>query len=102
MTWSAQIAASGDNDETSPWSDPVSVDCDPETAPGPTNIITEPSGSSSISLRWVPVTGFAVNRYAVTLWDRDTEGAFIEQHAAAGNTITIANLKRGHRYSVWV
>jgi hypothetical protein len=48
------------------------------------------------------VTGYSVNRYAAIIWDKDTPGAFIDQRATTGTSITISGLKKGHRYGCWV
>lgn len=72
-----------------------------KTAPGPPNIVVLPSGDG-LQVTWGPVTTHNVNRYAVIIWDRDTEGSFIDMKAEAGTSISIGGLNQGHRYSVWV
>lgn len=103
QTWEYQVRTKGDNDDRSDWSGSVFCTAHPQTAPGPnsTTITTAPSGSG-LQVNWQPVSGYDVNRYGVIIWDRDTEGAFIETYAATCCGLSIDSLKAGHRYSIWV
>lgn len=101
QTWEFQVRTRGDGDP-SDWSTLVSATASLSTSPGPTNIKSYPSGSDSIEISWDPVTGYDVNRYSVIVWDRDTEGAFINMQAASGTSYTATGLISGHRYGTWV
>lgn len=101
QTWEYQVRTKGDNDVTSSWTGSVFCDAHPKTAPAPDEITSAPSGDG-IQMNWEPVTGYDVNRYAVIVWDRDTEGAFINTIAAPCCGLFIGGLKSGHRYSTWV
>lgn len=103
MTWEYQVRTVGNKDDRSPWSDTVTVTAYPETAPGPINIIVQPSGDDAIQFCWVPVEGYPVDRYATIVWDLDTEGALTDTRAyPAGAGARVDSLKPGHRYGCWV
>ncbi|GIJ91768.1 hypothetical protein Asppvi_010741 [Aspergillus pseudoviridinutans] len=102
QTWEFQVRTRGDNGDVSGWSEITKATTHLQTSPGPPNIVAVPSGADGIQLSWGPVTGYSVNRYGVIVWDRDTEGAFIEIHAASGTSLFVGGLKPGHRYATWV
>jgi lysophospholipase L1-like esterase len=101
QTWEYQVRTKGDNDVRSDWSDFSSATAKVSTAPGPSNIIVQPQGNDLL-VRWDAVTGYYVNRYGVLVWDRDTEGAFLETFATRDTSYVVKGLKPGHRYGVWV
>ena len=101
QTWEFQVRTRGDNDDHSDWSSLVSAKANVKTAPGPSNVVAVPSGDG-IQVTWDAVTGYDVNRYGVLVWDRDTEGSFIENRGALGTSLQIGGLVQGHTYSVWV
>jgi lysophospholipase L1-like esterase len=102
QTWEFQVRTRGDNDAVSDWSDLTTATAHLQTSPGPPNIVAVPSGGDGIQISWGAVTGYSVNRYGVIVWDMDTEGAFIETHAATGTSFSVGGLKPGHRYGTWV
>jgi lysophospholipase L1-like esterase len=101
QTWEFQVCTRGDNDVRSDWGSIASTTAHPKTAPGPPNIVVVPSGDG-IQFTWGAVTGYSINRYAVIVWDQDTDGAFISTYGAAGTSFFIGGLVAGHRYSTWV
>ncbi|KAI1818407.1 hypothetical protein GGS20DRAFT_528484 [Poronia punctata] len=102
QTWQFQVRTVGDGNTRSAWSGLTSVTAHPKTAPGPKNIRVLPGGGGSVQFSWSPVSGYAVERYAVIVWDLDTEGAFIDMRAVSGTSATIGGLEPGHRYGTWV
>ncbi|KAH8168307.1 fibronectin type III domain-containing protein [Sarocladium implicatum] len=102
QVWEAQVAARGDRNELSGWSNILSATCNPKTSPGPNAIIVQPSGNDAISFSWAAVTGYTVDRYAAIIWDKDEPGAFISQYSTRGTSITIGGLIKGHKYGCWV
>ncbi|KAJ2897714.1 hypothetical protein MKZ38_004491 [Zalerion maritima] len=101
QTWEFQVRTKGDNDDRSAWSASAFCTAHPKTAPGPDDITTAPSGDG-IQLNWSPVTGYDVNRYAVIVWDQNTDGSFIQMYAASCCGFWVGGLEPGHRYGVWV
>jgi hypothetical protein len=96
MTWEYQVRTFGNNDGRSQWSNTVTVTAHPETAPGPINIIVQPSGHDTVQFSWVPVEGYTVDRYATIVWDLDTEGASTDIRAyPAGAGARVDGLKPG-------
>ncbi|GFF92627.1 exochitinase 1 [Aspergillus udagawae] len=101
QTWEYQVRTKGDNDVRSDWSEFSSATAAVATAPGPSNIIVQPQGND-VHVRWDAVTGYYVNRYAVLVWDKDTEGAFVVTYPTVDTSFVIKDLKPGHRYGIWV
>lgn len=102
QTWEFQVRTRGDNDDRSEWSAITSATVDVKTAAGPPNIVVVPSGEDGLQITWGAVTGHDVNRYSVIIWDRDTEGAFVEVRGVLDTSLLIEGLVQNHRYSVWV
>lgn len=102
QTWEFQVATIGDHGALSDFTGITSAACDPDTAAGPSNIITQPSGSNAISFTWDAVSGYSINRYEVIVWDEDTEGAFINGFSTTGTSYTVSGLLAGHHYGCWV
>ena len=99
--WEYQVRTKGDNDNRSSWTSSVFCKSKPKTAPGPKKIKSAPSGNG-IQMNWEAVKGYDVNRYAVIVWDKDTEGAFTDTRAASCCGLFIDGLTPGHRYGTWV
>lgn len=102
QTWDVQVATLGDDDALSGWSSIASATAHPKTAPGPPNIITQPTLlRNGIKVPWSP-SNVAVNRYVVIFWDLDTPDAWITMYATTDTQYSEYNLLYGHRYGVWV
>ncbi|KAL4732971.1 hypothetical protein BDV11DRAFT_214583 [Aspergillus similis] len=101
QTWEFQVRTRGDNDDISSWSELSTAKTDLQTSQGPPNIVVVPSGDG-IRISWGPITGYSVNRYGVIIWDKDTEGAFIDTRGVSGTSLFIGGLISGHRYGTWV
>ncbi|RHZ67377.1 uncharacterized protein CDV56_109579 [Aspergillus thermomutatus] len=101
QTWEYQVRTKGDNNIRSEWSAFSSATADVDTAPGPSNIIVEPQGNN-VLVRWDAVTGYYVNRYGVLVWDKDTEGAFLQVYPVKGTSLGVTGLNSSHRYGIWV
>lgn len=91
----AQGGAKGD------WSGIIRATADRTTSPPPKDIRTS-SGGTSLTVSWGAVDGGPVDRFGVIIWDRDTQGAFIDTRGSLKSPLTIDGLKSGHRYDVWV
>ncbi|KAL3490225.1 fibronectin type III domain protein [Aspergillus germanicus] len=101
QTWEFQVRTKGNGDDRSDWSGLSSVTANVKTAPGPSNIIVEPQGTS-VLVRWDEYTDNFVNRYGVYVWDKDTAGAWLSIYPAEGTSLLVTGLKAGARHSIWV
>jgi hypothetical protein len=90
LEWEYQVQTIGNSDDVSDWTSSVFVTAAIETAPGPSNIKTAPSGDG-IQFNWNTVSG-----YDTIVWDQDTDGAFIQEDAASGTEAFIGGLISGH------
>jgi lysophospholipase L1-like esterase len=99
--WEYQVRTKGDNEDRSAWAASVFCTAHPKTAPAPSGITAAPSGDG-IQVNWTPVSGYDVNRYGIIIWDKDTEGAFIDTKASGCCGFHWPGLNAGHRYGVWV
>ena len=101
QTWEFQVRTKGDGNVQSDWSAVGSVTANIKTAPGPSNIIVEPRGNN-VFVHWDPVTNYPVDRYGVLVWDKDTEGAFLNVYPSRETSLEITGLNSNHRYGIWV
>lgn len=101
QTWEYQVQAKGDGSEVTDWTPIVSATANPQTLAGPTNINTSPSGNGGIQFNWTPVAG-NINRYALYVWDKDEEGAFLNVVGSTGTGAYVGGLVPGHRYGTWI
>ncbi|KAJ9133411.1 Fibronectin type III domain protein [Pleurostoma richardsiae] len=102
QTWEVQVQTTGDFESTTDWTGSGFATCNPQTSQGPDNIVVKPSGSDSVIVSWDAVSGYSVNRYEVIVWDKDTDGAFIQGYGVAGTSYTVTGLNADHDYGVWV
>ncbi|KAL5002990.1 hypothetical protein BDV10DRAFT_156740 [Aspergillus recurvatus] len=101
QTWEFQVRTKGDDNVRSAWSAVASAMANVKTAPGPSNIIVEPQ-ENNVLVRWDAVTDYPVNRYGVLVWDKDTEGAFLNAYPSKETSLEITGLNSGNRYGIWV
>lgn len=87
----------------SPWTDVVSAVADPQTAPGPRNIVTH-ALARGFTISWDPPKGdYDIDRYGVWAFDNDAPGSFPSVIGVKdGGGAEIQGLTPGHRYGVAV
>ncbi|KAK3717415.1 hypothetical protein LTR37_005804 [Vermiconidia calcicola] len=86
------------------WSGSYFATADRSTPAPPDNISTRPT-ANGMEVTWGPVPGNPlIDRFAVTLFDQDTPGAFIQTYGVKRSPFVppATDIVRGHRYSVWV
>lgn len=87
------------DDIMSPWTAIQSVTANPQTPPGPPNVVTTAAGSG-IYVKW-DKSPYSVERYAVNYYDTDGTD-FIQSVGTRGQAIQLNDLTPNHRYIVSV
>ncbi|MFF5176141.1 fibronectin type III domain-containing protein [Micromonospora sp. NPDC000089] len=101
--WEAQVRTDN-GDGVSAWSPVVGATVHPQTAPGPSKIVTHAT-ATGVDVSWTAPTGdhtSSIQRYGVLTYDQDTPGAFVNGVGVAGTSAHIDGLIPGHRYVVAV
>ncbi|KAL2021855.1 hypothetical protein VTK56DRAFT_6450 [Thermocarpiscus australiensis] len=104
QVWEHQVRTSGGDSAKSPWSKVVSAVANPETAPGPRNIITHAT-PTGFTATWDPPQGQFpgdIDRYGVITFDNDEPGSFPCVVGVKGERAEMTGLTPGHRYSIAV
>ncbi|KAK3689004.1 carbohydrate esterase family 3 protein [Podospora appendiculata] len=99
--WEYQLRSSGGSIVHSPWSAVVSAIAHPQTAPGPSSIVTHPT-AAGFSVIWDPPTGdFGdIDRYGVYWLDTDTPGALPGVVGVRNTAAEVVGLTEGHKYII--
>ncbi|KAF4548138.1 Hypothetical protein D9617_31g063740 [Elsinoe fawcettii] len=105
VDWEFQVRAGRGSDPAlqSAWSDIKTATSRKDGAPGPKNIQVTPR-NAGVGLTWSPPDGtWAIDRYQVTILDKDIPGAYIQSWSFGTNGAAfIDGLVNGHTYDVWV
>ncbi|KAH7349089.1 fibronectin type III domain-containing protein [Pyrenochaeta sp. MPI-SDFR-AT-0127] len=97
-TWEFQVRTSCGDKTKSSYSGVVSAAVKQSVAPGPKNIVINPTGDG-FNARWDPPDGgFNVQLYEVFTYDVDEPCAWLLSRGIKGNSITVNGLKPGHRH----
>ncbi|MFI5497111.1 fibronectin type III domain-containing protein [Actinoplanes sp. NPDC051859] len=104
LTWEYQVRTNNGEGVRSAWSPLVSAISRPETALGPTDIVTRAT-ATGVDISWKPATGphtQTIDRYQAMVYDKDTPGAFLNSVGVRGLSTHIDGLIPGHHYIVAV
>ncbi|GAM87007.1 hypothetical protein ANO11243_050280 [Dothideomycetidae sp. 11243] len=85
----------------SPWSRVVDATAKCNSAPGPKDIKVTAT-EKGCRVKWSAVEDWKVERYEITVWDKDTPGAFIQCYGVRGTEVELKDLQIGHKYECWV
>lgn len=99
-TWDYQIRTSCGDSLKSSYSGIASAVVHQTVAPGPKNIVINPT-QDGFSARWDPPDGgFNVQLYEVFTYDIDGGCVFLLSRGIKGNSITVTGLTPGHRHVI--
>ncbi len=102
--WEYQVRTENGDDVRSEWSAIVGAVARPQTARGPSEIVTRAT-ATGVDVTWSEPTGdhtSTIDRYQIITLDKDTPGAWIGGTAVKGTSAHIDGLVPGHRYSIAV
>jgi len=101
--WEAQVRTDN-GDGASAWSAVVGATVHPQTATGPSTVVTHAT-ATGVDVSWTAPTGkytSTIERYGVLTYDQDTPGAWLNDVGVKGTSAHIDGLTPGHRYAVAV
>ncbi|KAF2255435.1 hypothetical protein BU26DRAFT_448876, partial [Trematosphaeria pertusa] len=99
-TWEYQIRTDCGDATKSDYSEVVSAVVSQTVAPGPKNVVVNPT-ANGFSARWDPPDGgYNIDLYEVFSYDIDEPCVFLLSRGIKGNSITVNALTPGHRHIV--